>query len=154
VLAPLISPETSAVPLDGRTGPGVIEALVQTANRTWQIYDLDRVIAAIRERETESSTAQVGGVAVPHPGRRLADALGEPLVAFGRTASGIPFGDPRGGLTDLFFLVLCKDESSHLRVLARLSRLFLRDGFLDQLRDADSAETAVAVIVDAEIKTG
>ena len=77
------------------------------------------------------STALPTGVAFPHPRRPLPTALGESVMAFGRTASGVPYGDPNGGLTDCFFLICCRDDQTHLRVLARLTRLLLRDGFLD-----------------------
>ena len=53
-------------------------------------------------------------------------------------------------MTDLFFLVCCQDQKTHLRVLARLSRLFLRPDFLDQLRSAESPAEARAVIRAAE----
>jgi PTS system nitrogen regulatory IIA component len=62
----------------------------------------------------------------------------------------MPFGAAKNGLTDLFFLVCCRDQKTHLRVLARLSRLFLRPEFLDQLRAAESAGDALRVIRYAE----
>ena len=138
----LMREETTAVPLDGRTAPGVLQALVELANATWQIYDPDKVLAAVKSREQLNTTALPGGVAIPHPRRPVAEALGESLVAFGRTNSGIPFGGARGQLTDIFFLVLCQDERTHLQVLARLARIFQRDEFLPALRAAvDAAET-------------
>jgi PTS system nitrogen regulatory IIA component len=76
--------------------------------------------------------------------------LGESVIAFARTASGIPFGAPRGGLTDLFFLVCCRDDRTHLRVLARLTRLFLRPGFLDELRAAQTPGESWEKITSAE----
>jgi nitrogen PTS system EIIA component len=108
------------------------------------------VLSAVRAREDFHSTAQPGGVALPHPRRPLPAALGESLVVFGRTSSGVPFGAPDRGLTDLYFLVLCRDEPTHLKVLARLARLFLRPGFLDELRAAETPVDARAVIEAAE----
>jgi mannitol/fructose-specific phosphotransferase system IIA component (Ntr-type) len=70
-------------------------------------------------------------------------------VAFGRTGE-IPFGATHGGLTDLFFLVLARDDRIHLRVLARLTRLFIRPGFLDALRSAESPAEALGAILSAE----
>jgi PTS system nitrogen regulatory IIA component len=59
-------------------------------------------------------------------------------MAYGRTASPLPFGAPQGGLTDIFFLVCCRDDRTHLRVLARLTRLLLRPEFLGELRAAET----------------
>jgi nitrogen PTS system EIIA component len=142
----LIAPDCVEVPLQARTAASAIRAMVRLAEQSWQVYDLDAVLKAVQAREERGSTAQDNGAAVLHPPRPLPDALGESIVAFGRTSAGIPFGAPRGALTDLFFLVCCRDQKTHLRVLARLSRLFLRPGFLDQLRAAETAGAALCVI--------
>ena len=97
-----------------------------------------------------SSTALESGIALPHPHRPLPAALGESVMAYGRTASGIPFGGAGGQLTDIFFLVCCRDDRTHLRVLARLSRLFLRHGFPDELRAAQTPAETWQVIAVAE----
>jgi PTS system nitrogen regulatory IIA component len=97
-----------------------------------------------------ASTALPSGVAIPHPHRPLAAALGESLMAYGRTASGVPFGSANGDMTDIFFLVCCRDDRTHLAVLARLSRLLLRPGFLDALRAADTPQETWEVIHAAE----
>jgi PTS system nitrogen regulatory IIA component len=120
----------------------VLRQLVAVAEHSWQVYDADAILEALRQREERASTALPSGVAIPHPHRPLPNALGESLIAYGRTASPIPFGAPRGGLTDIFFLVCCRDDGTHLRVLARLSRLLLRPGFVDELRAMETpAET-------------
>jgi PTS system nitrogen regulatory IIA component len=75
--------------------------------------------------------------------------LGASLIAFGRTATDIPFG-PRGAVCDLFFLVCCTDQPTHLRVLARISRLMLRPGFIDELRAAQTAAETHHLIDSAE----
>src|SRR5262249_60732347 len=90
------------------------------------------------------------GVAHPHPPVPRVTALGASVAACGRTPQGIPFGAERGGLTDLFFLVCCTDDRTHLRVLARLTRLLMRPGFLDALRAAETAGEAYELFVAAE----
>jgi PTS system nitrogen regulatory IIA component len=139
-----------AVPLPASTRASVLKELVNLAEQSWQVYDPDAVLDAVRAREEMASTALPGGVAIPHPRRPLRNALGESVVAFGRTASGLPFGSPGGGLTDVFFLVCCRDERTHLRVLARLTRLLQRPDFLDELRSAETPAEAYRVIVRAE----
>jgi PTS system nitrogen regulatory IIA component len=150
IVASLMSTERIALSLNGRTAPGALRGLVDLANADWQVYDPDAVYTAVREREMSASTAMAGGVAVPHPRRRMTEFLGESLVAFGRSPGGIPFGDPKGGLTDLFFMVLATDDVTHLRVLARLARLFLREGFLDQLRAAEAPAEILDAVEEAE----
>ena len=128
--------------------------LVDVACRTWQVFDKSAVLSAIRKREDIGSTALAGGVAIPHPENRMPDALGESVIAFGKTVSGIPFGGPRRQLTDMFFLVLARDPNTHLKVLARLGRLFQTDGFLDNLRATETSADAYDVIVGADSKLG
>ena len=151
IVAPLLTEATVAVPLAAATRSSVLRALVTLAEQSWQVYDPEAMLAAIRQREDVGGTALNNGVAVPHPRRPLSDRVqGESLIALGRTTAGIPFGAPDGGLTDLFFLVSCRDAATHLRVLARLSRLFLRPGFLDELRAVDSPAEAIRAIDAAE----
>jgi PTS system nitrogen regulatory IIA component len=150
LLSNLLSEASIAVPLAASTRASVLKELVNLAEQTWQVYDPEAVLEAIRQREEMASTALPSGVAIPHPRRPLPNALAESVIAFARTATGIPFGDPHGGLTDLFFLVCCRDDRTHLRVLARLTRLFLRPGFLDELRAAQTPAEAWETIARAE----
>jgi len=145
-----LSEATTAVPLQASTRKSVLKELVSLAERSWQVYDSEAILTAIEAREEMGSTAQANGVAIPHPRRPLPNALGESLIAFGRTATGIPFGAPSGIETDLFFLVACRDDRTHLRVLARLSRLMLRPNFLDSLRAAQTAAETFHLIEEAE----
>ncbi len=150
LIANLLAPACVAVPLAATTKASVLKELVKLAEESWEVYDPDAILEAVRLREEMVSTALPSGVAFPHPRRPLSAALGESVIAFGRTASGVPFGDLNGGLTDCFFLIACRDDQTHLRVLARLTRLLLREGFLNELRAAETAEEAYKVIVVAE----
>ena len=150
LIANLLSPACVAVPLAASTKASVLKELVKLAEESWELYDPETILEAVRTREEIVSTALPTGVAFPHPRRPLPTALGESVIAFGRTGSGVPFGDLSGGLTDCFFLICCRDDQTHLRVLARLTRLLLREGFLDELRAAETPADAYDVIVNAE----
>jgi PTS system nitrogen regulatory IIA component len=150
LLSVLLSEATTAVPLPANTRTSVLRELVTLAEQSWQVYDPEAILNAIRTREDMGSTALESGVAIPHPRRPLPNALGESLVAYGRTATTIPFGAPSGVGTDIFFLVCCRDDRTHLRVLARLSRLLLRPDFLDKLRAAETAAESYQLLEEAE----
>jgi PTS system nitrogen regulatory IIA component len=149
-LAAVLNRDTVQVPLEARTRPSVLEALLETAGRTWQVWEPAPLLEAILERETVMSTGFENGVAIPHPRNPLPNALGASVVAYGRTFSGIPFGAPRRTLTDIYFLVLCRDSRTHLSVLARLGRLLQVPGFLDELRAASDSATSYDVIRAAD----
>lgn len=151
LIARLLGPACIAWPLRAATRVSVLKELVNLAEQSWQVYDPAALADAIRQREEVGSTALDEGVAIPHPRRPLPNTvLGEPVVALANVPSGIPFGAPRGGLTDLFFLVASPDQATHLRLLARLSRLFRVPGFLDSLRQADTAAEAHALLESVE----
>lgn len=150
LLAGLLSPACVAVPLPASTKASVLKELVTLAEQSWQVYDPETILEAVRTREEAASTALPSGVAFPHPRRPLSSALGESIVAFGRTGAGVPFGDANGGLTDCFFLICCRDDQTHLRVLARLTRLLLRENFVGELREAETAADTYDFIVSAE----
>lgn len=149
-LTSLLSESTMAVPLAASTRTSVLKELMNLAEQSWQIYDPEALLTAVRQREEMGSTGLAGGVAIPHPHRPLPAALGESIVAFGRTPRGIPFGAPDGGLSDLFFLVCCRDQRTHLQTLARISRLFLRPAFADELRGAETVSDTWKIIERAE----
>jgi PTS system nitrogen regulatory IIA component len=152
LVSSLLGDATIAVPLPAKTRNSVLRELVKLAEQSWAVYDPEGLLHAIQQREQLGSTALASGVAIPHPRRAIPAILGESIVAFGRTVSGIPFGAPNGGLTDLYFLVCCRDDRTHLRVLARLSRLMLQPGFLEALRSADTSDDAWQVIHAAEME--
>lgn len=151
LLSSLLPEACMATPLPATTRSSVLRELVRLAEQSWNVYDPDAVLAAVRQREEQASTALGSGVAIPHPHRPLSAAvLGDHVLAYGRTSSPIPFGADRGGMSDLFFLVCCRDDRTHLKVLARLSRLFLRPGFLDELRAAETPSESWELIAAAE----
>lgn len=150
----LLLPELVEVPLDAGTKPSVLKKLIEVAGRTWQVFDSSAILQAVRQREDTMSTGFEGGVAIPHPSSRMPDALGESLIAFGRTVSGLPFGGPNREMTDMFFLVLTRDDNTHLQVLARLGRLFQLPDFLDDLRAAENGPDAYDVIISADASLG
>lgn len=153
-IAGLLHPETCEIPLDAGTRPAVLQALIEVAGRTWQVWDPASILKAVKEREDVMSTGFENGIAIPHPRNPLPDAVGQSIIAFGKTLSGIPFGAPGRQLTDLFFLVLARDAATHLQILARLGRLLQRQGFVDDLRQTDSGLKAYELIVRTDEQVG
>ena len=146
-LLPLVAIE---VPLPARTRISVITAMAELAARTGWLWDAQKMAAAVLDREDMHPTALDNGVALLHPRRPMTTILGQEFLAFGRTASGIPFGGDHGGLTDLFFLLCSTDDRGHLQTLARLSRLITVPALLAQLREAPDAQAVHSAIDAAE----
>ena len=152
LISSLMPEELIEVPLNARTKRSVLESLIEVAGRTWQIWEPATVLTALQQREEAYPTAFENGVAIPHPRNPIPDAVGEPLIAYGRTLTGIPFGAQNGRLTDIFFLVICSDASTHLSVLARLGRMLQLPDFVEQLREVTTPHETRQIIIEAENK--
>lgn len=140
-----------ALPLESRTRGSVISDMCELAASTGFLWDPEKMAEAVRVRENLHPTALENGIALLHPRRPLPQILAQPLLAFGRTSNGLPFGAEAGQLTDLFFLICSVDDASHLRTLARLSRLIGSAGFLEALRFSDTPAQLHAEIARLEL---
>ena len=146
----LLDESLISVPLLARTKSSVIDGICQFAADLGRLWDPNKMKEAIRAREDLHPTALDNGVALLHPRRPMPSIMDESFLALGITSSGIPFGGPRGSLTDMFFLICSANESEHLRILARLSRLVGQSELLGRIRQAESAAEVHQLIVDAE----
>lgn len=144
----LLSMENVYIPFLARTKKSVIQKICDFTAETGRLWDPVKMADGLHSREEIHPTALENGVALLHPRRPMPTIMGEPFLALGVTSSGIPFGGPRGCMTDIFFLIGSTTESVHLRVLARLSRLIQQAELLDAIRSAQGAEIAWRAIRD------
>jgi PTS system nitrogen regulatory IIA component len=149
-IAELLAPEAIAVPLEARTRNSVITSIVDVAARTGWLWDTGAMAQAVRAREDLCPTALETGVALLHPRRPMPQLLDRPLLAFGRTERGIPFGGGSGTLTDLFFLLCSTTDREHLHALARLSRVINSSDFIAALRAAADRDEALQLMIERE----
>lgn len=148
----LLPLEAIALPLEAKTRSRVISSMCELAAGTGLLWDADKMIDAVRDREDLHPTALDNGVALLHPRRSLPAILAEAFLALGRTYTGIPFGGSRGTLTDVFFLICSTDDRSHLRILARLSRLLADGELLDAIRAAEDPAAVLEAVQSAEAR--
>ncbi|HWA98864.1 MAG TPA: PTS sugar transporter subunit IIA [Pirellulales bacterium] len=149
-ISTLLTPAAIDTALPAKTRSSVIRAMVTLAEGTGWLWDTERMTEAINGREELYPTALDNGVALLHPRRPMPAILERPFIAFGRTSKRIPFGNPRGVQTDLFFLICSTSDRGHLHTLARLSRLIADDSVLAQLRTASDRQEAHAAIAERE----
>ena len=145
----MLSPDTIALPLLAKTKNAAIEQMSQLAATTGMLWDPSKMAEAIRSRESLQSTAMDNGVALLHPRRPMPNILGDAVLSVGISPQGILFGGSRI-LTDVFFLLCSTDDRSHLRILARISRLISIEGFLNSLRDASDPTAVYELICESE----
>jgi PTS system nitrogen regulatory IIA component len=92
---------------------------------------LDRILAG----ESGQSTGVGGGLALPHATR---PGLEQTVLIVGRARVGLAFDAPDSAPVDLVFLLLSPPDASseHLRLLARVARIFNHQQTLETLRGA------------------
>ncbi|TWT64862.1 PTS sugar transporter subunit IIA [Allorhodopirellula solitaria] len=148
-LSELCTVDTIANPLSARTRGSVIRTMSSLAATTGMLWDAPAMASAVAEREKLHPTALDNGVALLHPRRPQTSILADSVIGLGICQAGLPFSD-RGQLTDIFFLICSYDDSSHLRILAKLSRIVADDAFLEGLRTSESPGEAWLILKEAE----
>ena len=153
VLSQLMSRSSINLNLKSTGTEGVLEELVnQIAVIAKQPEARQTLLRALHEREQLHSTGIGDGVALPHARNALVGLVDRPVIVFGRSAQGIPFGAIDGEPSKLFFLLVAPTVTEHLSVLARLSRLLRDPRVRQELLAIDTSEKALAVIREAEAK--
>jgi len=150
-LSDLLSPATVQLNLRAADAEAVLEELVDCIpDIRDRPADRQTLLRALQEREQLHSTGIGDGIALPHARNALIGLVDHPVIVFGRSGQGIPYGSIDGAPARLFFLLVAPTVTQHLAVLARISRL-LRDPKVRQdLLKADTATKAIAVIRAAE----
>ncbi len=142
--------EAIAIPLEARTRGSVIRKMCDLAASTGLLWDAEEMVDAVSAREDLHPTALENGVAMLHPRRPRASILAQPLIAMGISSQSIPFGNRAGHLTDVFFLICSTDDSIHLKILARLSRMVADSSWLAQLRACESPRHLMQLMGEGE----
>lgn len=147
----LPSPAHVALDLTARTRAGIIGDMVRLADATGLVCDPADLQQSLAEREKLCSTALPEGFALLHPRHHDPYMFAESFLAVGRTVGQIFFGAPDGSPTDVFFLVCCQDDRSHLQVLARLCMMCHHTPLLERIRAAASPADVLEAVADAEL---
>ena len=141
----------SAITLDfpARTRSSVLSEIAKLAEDAGLVWEANKMTRALTEREEMESTALESGIAILHPRRPTPSLISQDFLAVAIARSGVPFGGPRGSLSDLFFLLCCRSDVCYLRSLSRLSRILNAPGVLERLREAENADDVYSLLVDA-----
>src|SRR5580698_2934712 len=134
--------------LDRVAAPGKRQALRVVAELAARSFGLKaaEVLDALLEREAVGSTGVGYGVAVPHARLR---GLTHLRGVFVRLEQPVPFDAVDDCPVDLIFALFAPPEASgeHLRALARVSRVLRQADLREQLRQARTADTLHALLV-------
>ncbi|MBQ9693710.1 MAG: PTS sugar transporter subunit IIA [Kiritimatiellae bacterium] len=144
--------KTDYIDLDFRakTRKSVIRDLVDAADAKGLLCDPADLLNQLEEREAVSSTALPGGIALPHPHHPDPYLIMEPFMLIARARKPVWFGAEDDAPTDLFVLLCCGENMSHLHVLARVCMMVRETTILEKLRAAETPDEAMEALLAAE----
>jgi fructose-specific phosphotransferase system IIA component len=142
----LINPSLVSVDMAATERRVAIEELAKLLEADGRVSDVPAYVDAVWAREQETGgTGMESGIAIPHA---KSPAVVRPSVAFGRNVAGVDFGAEDGTKADLIFLIAAPEgaDDLHVRVLSRLARRLIHEGFRTALREAGSREAVYDII--------
>ena len=101
------------------------------------------------QKEKINPTALGRGVAIPHC---YFEKIPEPMIIFARFSTPVDFQAADGELVRMVFLLLGpkRNDTEHLMILARLSRLLKDGSFKARLLEAASGADVIEAVRDVE----
>jgi opine dehydrogenase len=146
-LSHLFLPEAIKLDLTARSRQGVIKELVRLLDKNGLLMDANATRDDLLAREKMSSTGIGKGVAIPHA---ATVGVNQPLIAYGRSGTGVDFTSHDGKPAHHIFLLLGPPSRQplHLRILAQLSRLLIIPQFLEGLDAATDSESVLGLVQD------
>ncbi|MFE3600912.1 fructose-specific PTS transporter subunit EIIC [Streptomyces sp. NPDC059142] len=143
-MSDMITADLVDLDLAADTKEAAARSLAERMVTLGRVTDLDGFLADVAAREAQMPTGLDGGIGIPHC---RSEHVGEPTLAFGRSARGIDFGAPDGP-ADLIFLIAAPAgaDDAHLTILSALARRLMNEEFTTALRSATDASAAAALI--------
>lgn len=143
----LLSKDLMIMNLKSTTKKDVTDEMIEKLYENNVINDVLKFRSEIMKRELESSTGLGEGVAMPHA---KTSAVNKPAIVFARSTTGVDYEALDGEDTYIFFMIAATEGQNqmHIETLAKLSKLLLKEGFIDRLKASESPEDVYKTIDD------
>ena len=130
--------------LKGSTKDDLIRELAECAKNNKNLINFDQFVSDVFKREQEASTGIGSGVAIPHARTNTVDDF---IVAIGRKLPGIDFDAVDHKDVEIIILMGTPLEKiqQYLKLLAHLSNLLKRPGFIAGLKNAENPQDLIAL---------
>jgi PTS system nitrogen regulatory IIA component len=137
--------------LVSRDKQGVLAELAEVLVSTGVVRSARDAVQVLLDREKLGSTGIGEGIAIPHGKLKELQSV---VAVFGRSPEGVEFDSMDGAPVQLFFLLVAPENSAstHLKALARISRLLKDRGFREELLQAETQEALFEVISREDAK--
>ncbi|WP_194439263.1 PTS fructose transporter subunit IIABC [Vibrio fluminensis] len=127
----------------------VFNELAQVLVDAGKVSDHQQFVKDVWAREETGNTGFEDGIALPHA---KSAAVLSPAIAVGISKHGIEYGAEDGQPSNLFFMIASPEQASnfHVEVLAKLSSKIVEPTFLENLRNAQTNEEALALLTEED----
>ena len=129
----------------------VLDELSSFLEDEGEITNKESLLAALIEREKLGSTGIGENIAIPHAKISEIDNI---ITVFGRSKNGVEFESLDQKPVNFIFLVMAPENSTgqHLKVLARISRLFKNPSLRESVLRTNEADQIYSILVDEDSK--
>jgi len=142
--------ENIKLSLQSATKPDVIREMVQLVEKSGFLKNAHIFRKAVMDRERMCSTGIGRGIALLHTRRIVPDLIERPFIAICRSGGGVDFDAVDGTPVYIFFLLGLDQEELHLRILSKISNMFMKSEMLSRFRGAGSPEELMELIREQE----
>jgi PTS system fructose-specific IIA component len=146
----LINENLIILNMEAKTKEEAIEKMSLQALKEKKVNDSEEYIKAVIKRESEYSTGVGFGVAIPHG---KTDAVNEPFLMYA-TVEKLDWHSLDGEPVDLIFMIGVPEKeagSTHLKILAGLSRKLMKEEFRMALREIKDPSALIELLQDSNI---
>lgn len=141
----LLKPELMIFDLKANDKMSAIEEIASKFFEKGYVKDKEDFKKGLIAREEEGSTALGESVAIPHTKN---ETVKEPAVLFARKIGGLDYEALDGEPTEIFFSIGAPagENNLHVETLAELSKMIMKEGFIDDLKKCSNAEEVYGII--------
>ena len=148
-ISEILAENIISVDLDAADKIDAINKMIELANNSGKIIDIEKVRNCVLEREKLVSTGVGKGFAIPHG---KTDAITDITAAFAVLKNPIDFESIDLEPVRFIFLLVGKENllNAHIKLLSRISRLMNKDDFRQKLAAAKSSKEALELFIEEE----
>ncbi len=146
----IITKELVQLNLDASSKEEALAKLAKIAAAEGKVNNEGTYVDAVLKREEEYSTAVGFGVAIPHG---KTEAVNTPFLMFA-TVDSLDWKALDGAPVDMAFLIGVPENeagSTHLKILAALSRKLMKEDFRTELRSKTTPEEVISFLEESEL---
>lgn len=150
-ISDLLNPDNILPSLETTTKEQAFAAMVKAMQKSVGFDLSDKALQAVLDRESIMSTGVGKGLAIPHG--RIAGITGN-YAAFACLKSSFDYGSIDGKDVNMIFMLVGPEtqNSLHIKLLSRISRLMNNDDFRSSLLACDTSDEILALFVAEEEK--